>query len=105
MALYKKSCGWSNGSGCFYLGYIYSEGKGTAKDSPKAVALYRKGCKLKASSACFNLALMYEHAEGMSKDKDKALALFKKACDMGNKRGCSAYRQRSRGGQIRTKRP
>ncbi|MGH8710693.1 MAG: tetratricopeptide repeat protein, partial [Burkholderiales bacterium] len=59
------------GTAQFNLGYMYSKGRGVAKDDAEAVKWYRKAAEQGLATAQFNLGLKYERGEGVAKDHGK----------------------------------
>jgi TPR repeat protein len=55
VTLYGKSCDGGDTEDCSYLGNMYENGKGVAKDKTQAVALYRKACDLGDAWGCMKL--------------------------------------------------
>lgn len=66
-----------------YLGTLYLEGNGVAKDDAKAVVWYRKAAEQGDAVAQFNLATMYEGGRGIAKDDAQAIVWYRKAAENG----------------------
>lgn len=62
--------------GCFVLGILHEEGKGTAKDPAKAIVSYRHGCNGGSGDACLRLSSALESV----RDVDGANEALDKAC-------------------------
>ncbi len=73
-------CNKNDAEGCFFLGYMYSEGKGTSKDENKAKEILNKACDLGEYKACMNLAKVY----ATRTDYVSALKLYEKAYNQGS---------------------
>ena len=67
----------------FYLGLMYEEGDGVAKDLKEAVKWYRKAADQGYDVAQTNLGVMYEYGKGVAKDLKEAVTWFRKAADQG----------------------
>ena len=68
----------------YNLGNHYYFGKGTLKDSKKAVYWYTKAAKQDYTNAQYNLARCYENGNGTQKNQKKAAYWCKKAYENGH---------------------
>jgi hypothetical protein len=66
-----------------YLGTMYLEGTGIARDYAQAVAWFRKSAELGDPVAQYNLATMYESGRGIPKDDAEAARWYGKAAERG----------------------
>ena len=74
----------------FYLGKVYAEGYGVAKDEREAVKWYRKAAEQGQARAQCNLGRMYANGRGVPKDDYEAVKWYRKAADQGDATGqCS----------------
>jgi len=73
-----------------YLGYMYDNGKGVAKNHKLAVFWYRKAALQGYSTAQVNLGISYEEGTGVVKDFKQAVYWYRKAANQGNYRGQNA---------------
>lgn len=88
---YKDDCNRGSAEGCYNLGVMYLEGRGTKQDSFKAVELNIKACDAGFGLACNNLGASYFYGEGVKQSNKLALKYFGKACDLKNELGCRNY--------------
>lgn len=65
----------------FYLGEMYSIGKGVPKDAVQALAWYRKAADQDNANAQFNLGNRYNKGEVVPKNDVQAVAWYLKATD------------------------
>ena len=67
-----------------FLGFMYANGRGVAKDEAQAIVWYRKAAEQGDATAQFSLGVMY-YADGLGVAKDKAQAVvwFRKAAELG----------------------
>jgi TPR repeat protein len=73
-----------------FLGHLYLNGKGVAKDEAKAIGLLREASELGEPGADHLLAQCYENGWGVKKDLGKAKELAYKAADNPDSHpGCS----------------
>jgi uncharacterized protein len=68
----------------FYLGNMYLEGKGVAKDEAEAARWLRRSADAGFRDAMNNLAGMYRDGRGVAQNESEAVRLFRKAADAGN---------------------
>ena len=66
-----------------YLGTLYLEGTGVAKDDAQALLWFRKSAEQGDAVAQFNLAVMQESGRGAAKDDAQAAAWYRKSADQG----------------------
>lgn len=66
-----------------YLGALFYEGRGVAKDLTEAVKWFRRGARQGNAQACQNLGVCYQAGLGVSKDIPKAVELFRQAVEGG----------------------
>jgi serine/threonine-protein kinase len=86
--LFEQACAGGNGDACNYLGILYLDGFGVAKNSAKATDYYAKACNAGNSTACVNLAGCYRDGVGVKKDIKKQKQYLNKACSLGDQMGC-----------------
>jgi len=87
--LIQSTCDHGQARGCSQLGYMYSNGLGTAKDFALAFKFGSQGCDGGDPNGCTNLGFIYASGNGVPKDFSKALALFRRACDGNSPMGCT----------------
>ncbi len=68
----------------YFLGLMYANGQGVAKDEVEAVKWYRKAADQGFARAQFNLGVMYADGRGVAKDEVEAVKWYRKAADQGN---------------------
>ncbi len=66
-----------------FIGWMYAEGRGVAKDGAEAVRWYRKAAEQGVAQAQNNLGTMYGKGDGVAEDNAEALRWFRKAADQG----------------------
>jgi TPR repeat protein len=67
----------------FYLGVMYANGFGVAKDESEAVKWYRKAAEQGIAQAQFNLGKCYDNGDGVEKDAREAIKWHRKAAEQG----------------------
>ncbi len=67
----------------FYIGKMYSEGKGFAKDVATGVIWYRKAAEQGNARAQNNLGAMYMDGLGVIKDEAEAIRWYRKSAEQG----------------------
>ncbi len=78
--LSKMLCAKDASEGCFFLGYMYSEGKGTEKDTKKGSENLDKACDLGEYKACMLSGIYYKKYG----DFIKSLKVYEKAYAYGH---------------------
>jgi hypothetical protein len=73
---------------CQYLGNLYRDGNGVARDDSRAVTLYSKACDGGFAAGCSEQGILFANGRGVAKDDSRAVSLFTKACNASNARGC-----------------
>ncbi len=68
----------------YYLGEMYSYGRGIFRDYAKAVEWYRKSAERGNARAQYSLGRMYENGRCVSKDYVKAVEWYRKSAEQGN---------------------
>ena len=68
----------------YYLGNMYADGKGVAKDEVEAVKWFRKAADQGYAPAQFNLGVMYWFGNGVVKDELEAYKWFLLSGAQGN---------------------
>ena len=68
----------------YYLGEMYSYGRGVFRDYAKAVEWYRKSAERGNARAQYSLGRMYENGRCVSKDYVKAVEWYRKSAEQGN---------------------
>lgn len=71
----------------YYLGYMYSVGRGVKQDGVKAVKWYRKAAEQGNADAQANLGSAYSAGRGVRQDSTEAAKWFKKAAENGSANG------------------
>jgi TPR repeat protein len=66
-----------------YLGFLYEDGDGVAKDQAQAIAWFRKAADQGDADAETNLGFMYANGQGIARDDAQAVMWFRKAADQG----------------------
>lgn len=66
-----------------YLGALFFEGRGVARDLGEAVKWFRRSARQGNVKACQNLGTCYEVGLGVPKDIPKAMELFRRAVEGG----------------------
>ncbi|MGO9318782.1 MAG: TonB family protein [Terracidiphilus sp.] len=87
--LFEQACAGGNGEACNYLGVLYLDGFGVAKNSVKATDYYAKACNAGHSTGCLNLSSCYRDGTGVRKDIEKEKQYLNKACSLGDQTGCA----------------
>ena len=86
--LFSQSCDAGEMRACNYLGYLYAQGLGGARDAAQARTIYQRACEQKNLSSCASLGSLYQDAGNNS----EARKYFKMACDGGLAEGCTLLR-------------
>jgi hypothetical protein len=86
--LFSQACNGGEKNACNYLGYMYAQGQGGARDQRKALEVYQKGCELGNLRSCVNLGSLFQDTG----NNDEARKYFKKACDGGLTEACDLLR-------------
>jgi serine/threonine-protein kinase len=86
--LFEQACAGGNGEACNYLGVLYLDGFGVARNSVKATEYYAKACNAGYSTSCVNLSGCYRDGTGVKKDIEKEKQYLDKACSLGDQTGC-----------------
>jgi len=86
--LFEQACAGGGFEGCGFLGYMYQNQLGVARDYARAATAYKKACEGKNAFACSQLGYMYQYRLGVEQDYPLAATLFLKACDGGSANGC-----------------
>ena len=73
-----------NAEAQYYLGVMYRNGYGVAKDYVEAVKWYHKAAEQGYASAQSNLGFMYRNGYGVTKDDVEAVKWYRKAAEQGN---------------------
>lgn len=66
-----------------YLGTLFYEGRGVAKDLQEAVKWFRRSARQGNAQACQNLGICHQAGLGVPKDMPKAAQLFRQAVEGG----------------------
>jgi eukaryotic-like serine/threonine-protein kinase len=82
------SCDVGELRSCNYLGFLYAQGLGGARDAEKARTVYQDACDRGNLSSCASLGSMYQDGG----NNDEARKEFKKACDGGLAEACNLLR-------------
>jgi TPR repeat protein len=70
------------GPGCVGLGKLYAEGKGTEKNSAKALKWFRRGIELGDAHAMQNLGVCYANGNGVDRSDEQAIYWFEKSLEL-----------------------
>ena len=73
-----------NAEAQYYLGRMYADGFGVAKDEVEAVRLYSLAAEAGHTPAQNNLGVMYSEGRGVPQDKTEAVKLYRTAAEAGN---------------------
>jgi eukaryotic-like serine/threonine-protein kinase len=83
--LFSQACDGGEPRACNYLGYLYAQGLGGARDTEKARGIYQQACDQRNLASCASLGSLYQDTGNNS----QARTYFKKACDGGLAEGCT----------------
>ncbi len=67
----------------FYLGVMYGNGRGLARNHLEASKWYRRAARQDYARAQYNLGLLYAKGRGVRRNHVKAAGLYRKAADQG----------------------
>ncbi|WP_281409554.1 CHAT domain-containing protein [Rhizobium ruizarguesonis] len=70
-----------------FLGLMYDDGYGVARDYAEAVRWYRMAAEQRHSTAQVNLGLMYDDGRGVAQDYAEAVRWYRKAAEQGDAKG------------------
>jgi len=84
---FQKSADTGDGDALNYLGILYEEGLGTAKDPVKAVSFYKKAAAKESNAADVNLGYAYHNGIGVGRDETQAVTWYREAAARGNANG------------------
>jgi len=73
-----------NASAQFYLGYMYSSGKGVPQNYNESVLWYRRSAEQENASAQNNLGFMYQNGYGVPQDYKEAVKYYQLSADQNN---------------------
>jgi hypothetical protein len=85
----ERACGEKQAGACSYLGWLYSEGGGLAKDAAKAAGYVERACGAGDKRACVQHAWALARGEGLAKDEPKAKAALGGLCNDGFLPACT----------------
>ena len=68
----------------YFLGRMYSEGRGVAKNAAEGAKWYRKAAEKGVQDAQFRLGGLYERGEGVPQDMEYAYAWYSVSAHIGN---------------------
>jgi serine/threonine-protein kinase len=85
---FSQACNSGEMKACNYLGYMYAQGQGGARDQGKAQEVYQKACEQSNFSSCASLGSLFQDTG----NSDEARKYFKKACDGGLTEACNLQR-------------
>jgi len=88
LSSFQKSCDSGDMQGCYWLGWLYEDGRGVSVDYKKAYDLYKEagnGGFAKGFNAIGNL---YTQGRGVPHDNKRASVFYTKSCDKGEGWGC-----------------
>ncbi|HUJ79829.1 MAG TPA: PDZ domain-containing protein [Nitrospiria bacterium] len=66
-----------------YLGAMYANGQGVARDGAQAVSWYRKAAEQGHAGAQFKLGVIYEEGRGVAKDEAQAAKWYRMSAEQG----------------------
>ena len=66
-----------------YLGTMYANGQGVARDGTAAVTWYRRAAERGHAAAQFKLGVIYEEGRGVPKDETQAAQWYRKSAEQG----------------------
>ena len=75
----------------YYLGNMYSTGRGVKQDDVEAVKWYRKAAEQGLAPAQVKLGAAYILGKGVQVNKSLAKEWFGEACNNGEQKGCEFY--------------
>ncbi|MEX2479380.1 MAG: tetratricopeptide repeat protein [Gammaproteobacteria bacterium] len=75
----------------YFLGRMYADGQGVAKDPERAAEWYRKAAEQGVADAQFRLGQLYENGDGVPTDLEYAFGWYGVAAHLGNANGDEAY--------------
>ncbi|MBV8631769.1 MAG: protein kinase [Silvibacterium sp.] len=87
-SLFGQACDAGDARACNYLGYLYAQGLGGARDAQKASSIYQRACDQGNFASCASLGSLYQDTSNNA----EARKYFKKACDGGLSEGCTLLR-------------
>jgi TPR repeat protein len=67
-----------------FIGWMYVEGKGVAKDGSEAARWYRKAAEQGDANAQYNLGVIYDNGDGVVEDGAEAERWYRKAAEQGD---------------------
>jgi len=79
----ERACGENQAGACAYLGWLYSDGRGLAKDAAKAAGYIERACVAGDKRACVQHAWALARGEGLTKNEPKATAVLDGLCNEG----------------------
>ena len=82
---FSRSCDSGNSGACNYLGYLFAQGLGGARDLNRARTVYEYACAHGNMASCASLGAIYRD----SGDDANAKTYLKQACDGGLAEGCN----------------
>jgi TPR repeat protein len=85
----ERACGEKQAGACAYLGWLYSDGRGVAKDAAKAAGYVERACDAGDKRACVQHAWALARGEGLTKDEPKATAALDGLCNDGFVPACT----------------
>jgi TPR repeat protein len=98
VALLEKGCAKEATGSCIALAKALRDGKGVARDAPRAAEIARKACDAKSDEGCVVLAEAYARGAGIARDTAKAAKLREDACEKGWPEACRALAAMARAG-------
>ncbi|WP_163556316.1 tetratricopeptide repeat protein [Helicobacter suis] len=82
---FKKAADAGSAKAYYFLGLMYENGWGVAKDDQQALEYYKEAVKGHENVEAYSrLGFMYANGKGVTKDYKKALEYLKKAASMGD---------------------
>jgi localization factor PodJL len=80
----REAAGSGDAKALFEIGSRYTDGRGVAKDTKKAVEWYQKAADTGFAPAQFRLGSFYEKGIGVERSAEKAKTLYQLAAEQGN---------------------
>jgi len=76
----ERTCGEGQSGACAFAGWLFAEGRGVAKDAPRAASFWQRACAAGDKHACVQHALGQARGEGVPQDVDQAMTTLDGLC-------------------------
>ncbi|MGB8261480.1 MAG: protein kinase [Terracidiphilus sp.] len=83
--LFNQACQAGEMRACNYLGFLWAQGLGGARDQNHAAQVYLAACNQGNALSCTSLGTLFQNSGSL----DQARKYFKKACDLGEQKACA----------------